>query len=65
MRLLVLTDLYPPIAFGGYERACSELVDGLRERHEVTVLTSDLRRDSAPRLPWVRRELPHLGPERR
>ena len=48
MRLLVITDLYPPIAFGGYERTCAELVDGLRERHEVTVLTSDLRRDAAP-----------------
>ena len=65
MRLLVLTDLYPPVAFGGYERTCAELVDGLRDRHDVTVLTSDLRRGSAPPLPWVRRELPHVGPERR
>lgn len=65
MRLLVITDLYPPIAFGGYERTCSELVDGLRERHEITVLTSDLRRDAAPAQSWVRRELPYLGAERR
>ena len=65
MRLLVITDLYPPIAYGGYERACAELVEGLRDRHDVTVLTSDLRRAAAPPLPWVRRELPHLGPERR
>jgi glycosyltransferase involved in cell wall biosynthesis len=65
MRLLVITDLYPPVAFGGYERTCAELVDGLRERHDVTVLTSDLHRHSAPRLPWVRRELPYLGPQRR
>jgi glycogen(starch) synthase len=61
VRLLVITDLYPPIAFGGYERTCAELVDGLRERHEVTVLTSDLRRNAAPELAWVRRDLPHLG----
>jgi glycosyltransferase involved in cell wall biosynthesis len=65
LRLLVITDLYPPIAYGGYERACAELVEGLRERHDITVLTSDLRRSAAPPLPWVRRELPHLGPERR
>jgi len=65
VRLLVITDLYPPIAFGGYERTCAELVDALRERHEVTVLTSDLRREAAPPLPWVRRELRHLGPDRR
>jgi glycosyltransferase involved in cell wall biosynthesis len=65
VRVLVITDLYPPIAFGGYERACAELVDGLRERHDVTVLTSALRRDAAAPLPWVRRELPHLGPQRR
>ena len=65
MRLLVITDLYPPVAFGGYERTCAELVDGLRERHQVTVLTSDLDSDAATPVPWVRRELPHLGPERR
>jgi glycosyltransferase involved in cell wall biosynthesis len=65
LRLLVITDLYPPVAFGGYERTCAELVDGLRERHDVTVLTSDLRRNAAPPLPWVRRELPYLGPGRR
>lgn len=65
MRLLVISDLFPPIAFGGYELSCAELVEGLRERHEVTVLTSDLRRDQAPWEPWVRRELRYLGPERR
>jgi glycosyltransferase involved in cell wall biosynthesis len=65
MRVLVITDLYPPIAFGGYERSCADLVNGLQERHEVTVLTSDLCRNAAPPLPWVRRELPNLGPERR
>lgn len=65
MRLLVISDLYPPIAFGGYERSCAELVDGLRGRHEVTVLTSNLGRGAAPALRWVRRELPYLGPERR
>jgi glycosyltransferase involved in cell wall biosynthesis len=65
VRLLVITDLYPPIAYGGYERSCAALVDGLRDRHSVVVLTSDLRRAEAPAEPWVRRELPWLGPARR
>jgi glycosyltransferase involved in cell wall biosynthesis len=65
VRLLVITDLYPPIALGGYERTCADLVEGLRERHDVTVLTSTLRRRGAPPTPWIRRELRYLGPERR
>ena len=65
MRVLVISDLYPPIAFGGYERTCAALVDGLRARHSVVVLTSDLRRGEAPAQAWVRRELAYLGPARR
>ncbi|MGH2714961.1 MAG: glycosyltransferase, partial [Thermoleophilaceae bacterium] len=65
MRVLVITDLFPPIAFGGYERTCADLVSGLNERHDVTVLTSDLRREAAPSAPGVRRELVYLGPGRR
>jgi glycosyltransferase involved in cell wall biosynthesis len=65
MRVLVITDLFPPIGFGGYERTCADLVDGLDGSHEVTVLTSDLRRDAAPPEPRIRRELAYLGPERR
>jgi glycosyltransferase involved in cell wall biosynthesis len=65
VRILVITDLYPPIAFGGCERTCATLVEALRDRHDFTVLTSDLRRDEAPEQSWVRRELPYLGPQRR
>jgi glycosyltransferase involved in cell wall biosynthesis len=65
MRVLVITDLYPPIAYGGYERSCATVVEGLRDRHTVVVLTSDLRRAEAPKAPWIRRELPWLGPARR
>jgi glycosyltransferase involved in cell wall biosynthesis len=61
----VISDLYPPIAFGGYERSCAAVVDGLSARHTVAVLTSDLRRAEAPRQPGVRRELTYLGPRRR
>lgn len=42
MRILVITNLYPPHAIGGYEERCRRVVDGLRARgHTVRVLTSD------------------------
>ncbi|HEX7278700.1 MAG TPA: glycosyltransferase [Solirubrobacterales bacterium] len=63
-RILVLTNLYPPIAHGGYEVECQGVVEHLRERNEVLVLTSAERRDEAPAEPGVRRELPFL-PRRR
>ena len=63
-RILVLSNLYPPIAHGGYEVECQGVVDHLRERHEVLVLTSDRDRGEAPAESWVRRELPFL-PRRR
>ena len=62
MRILVVSDLYPPVAFGGYESETAALVDGLRERHDVLVLTSD--RGNAPADAGVRRELPYVGPKR-
>lgn len=41
MRILVISNLYPPYYIGGYELACKDVVEGLRLRgHEVTVLTS-------------------------
>ena len=65
MRILVISDLYPPVAFGGYESETAALVDGLRERHEVLVLTSVRDSSSAPPEPHVRRELPYVGPRKR
>jgi glycosyltransferase involved in cell wall biosynthesis len=41
MRILVISNLYPPAVLGGYEVLCAETVSRLAERHEVTVLTSD------------------------
>jgi glycosyltransferase involved in cell wall biosynthesis len=63
VRILVVSDLYPPVAFGGYESETAALVDGLRERHDVLVLTSD--RGDAPAVAGLRRELPYVGPKRR
>lgn len=49
MKILALTNLYPPDVVGGYEIACSQAVQGLAERgHAVRVLTS------APRQPVPR-----------
>jgi glycosyltransferase involved in cell wall biosynthesis len=41
MRILVLSNLYPPYFIGGYELGCRDIVEGLAERgHELVVLTS-------------------------
>ena len=41
MKVLFLTNLYPPNVYGGYERLCYEVAQALQERgHDVTVLTS-------------------------
>jgi glycogen(starch) synthase len=41
MRILVVSNLYPPYFIGGYELGCRDIVEGLRARgHEVRVLTS-------------------------
>ena len=44
MKILVVSNLYPPDVLGGYELGCKQAVDGLRARgHEVRVLTSTPR----------------------
>ena len=46
MKILALSNLYPPDFLGGYELACQQVVDGLRSvGHDVRVLTA------APRKP--------------
>jgi glycogen synthase len=48
MRILVLTNLYPPHYIGGYELICQTVVESLRERGNlVNVLTSDYRSAAA------------------
>ena len=42
MKLLVVTNLYPPQELGGYGRSIADFVWGLRERgHSIQVLSSD------------------------
>jgi glycosyltransferase involved in cell wall biosynthesis len=46
VKILALSNLYPPDFIGGYELACAQVVDALRRRgHDVLVLTA------APRAP--------------
>jgi glycosyltransferase involved in cell wall biosynthesis len=41
MKILVVTNFYPPHYVGGYELGCRDVVEGLRQRgHKVDVLTS-------------------------
>ncbi len=65
MRILVVSTLYPPVALGGYEVECSGVVERLRERHDVLVLTSDQDREQIATVPDVRRELQRLTPDAR
>ena len=44
MRVLVLTNMYPPHHLGGYELSCRDVVERWRARgHDVTVLTTTMR----------------------
>ena len=41
MKILFLSNMYPPHVIGGYEALCEEAVEGLAKRgHHVSVLTS-------------------------
>lgn len=59
MNILFVSNLYPPNAFGGYERLCFEVASALQaEGHTITVLTSSYGQYSAQDYGHVvRREL--------
>jgi glycosyltransferase involved in cell wall biosynthesis len=63
MRILVVSTLYPPFALGGYEVECSGVVERLRERHEVLVLTGEHEQAALADGPGIRRELALLTPD--
>jgi glycosyltransferase involved in cell wall biosynthesis len=61
VRILTISNLYPPVVAGGYEARCAATMASLREQgHEVHVLTSTLRRGSCVPEATVLRELPFL-----
>jgi glycogen(starch) synthase len=62
MRILIITNLYPPHVLGGYEIACRSTVDGLRTRgHEVEVLAGHAPMASYDDPPFVHRTLALRG----
>ncbi|WP_435015608.1 glycosyltransferase family 4 protein [Tundrisphaera sp. TA3] len=55
MKILALSNLYPPDYIGGYEVACKQAVDALRALgHDVRVVTT-APRTPVPHIPHVRR----------
>ncbi len=63
MRILVVTNLYPPHHIGGYELGCHDVVKALQARgHAVHVLTSRFRLSDDPVTEaGVERELQYVG----
>src|SRR5579871_590504 len=61
MRILIVSNLFPPAALGGYELECGRVAEHLALTHEVLVLTSSAHRRSLPAERDVRRELPFLS----
>ena len=60
MRILFISNFYPPASRGGYEQWCQEVAEGLRDRgHQVFILTSTYRRANltCPDPAWVQRGL--------
>jgi glycosyltransferase involved in cell wall biosynthesis len=62
VRILVVSNIYPPVVRGGYEVECSGVVERLRASgHDVHVLTSSL--DAPAPRPGVTATLPFLWPD--
>lgn len=59
MRVLFLTNFYPPVELGGWEQLCQEIVDAFMGRgYEVAVLTSRFRAERiVDTEPYVHRKL--------
>ena len=60
MRVLFLSNFYPPVSRGGYEEWCQEVAEGLRSRgHNIAVLTSRHGRSTLPypEPSWIHRDL--------
>lgn len=63
MRVLAITNMYPPHHYGGYELSCQDVMRRFAARgHEVTVLTTTITRTGVPtpadeRADGIRRDL--------
>ncbi|HYP38941.1 MAG TPA: glycogen/starch synthase, partial [Chloroflexia bacterium] len=48
MKILFVSNLYPPIAIGGYEQVCYDVAQALKARgHSIHILTSRYRAQEA------------------
>jgi glycosyltransferase involved in cell wall biosynthesis len=57
VKILALSNLYPPDVQGGYELGCAQMVDGLRARGHEVLVTTAAPRQAVPSAPHVRRVL--------
>jgi glycosyltransferase involved in cell wall biosynthesis len=57
MRILIISNLFPPIALGGYEVECGVVAEHLGRSHEVLVVTSARGGGDVAAQPGVHREL--------
>lgn len=64
MRILIVSNLFPPVTAGGYEVECASVAEHLGHRHDVLVLSSSPP-GGLPEESGVRRELPFLGGDAR
>lgn len=55
----MISNFFPPAHIGGYEQECAGIVEHLRGRHSVLVLTSRRERRRVPSDPQVMRVLPY------
>jgi glycosyltransferase involved in cell wall biosynthesis len=55
VRILVLSNLYPPDVLGGYEIACAQAVDALRARGHEVLVAAGAPRNPTPTARGVRR----------
>jgi len=65
MRVLFITNFYPPCEYGwGYMQLCEEVADGLHSRgHDVAILTSTHRHGSEKDRPYPIHRLLHIDPD--
>jgi glycosyltransferase involved in cell wall biosynthesis len=65
MRILTISNLYPPVAVGGYETRCAHTMQWLARTHDIVVLTSRMSRRGLASEQDIHRDLPFVPETRR
>lgn len=64
MKILIISNLYPPYSIGGYEIGCKDVTEALVVRgHEVSILTSCYQCSTTDTSKKIARELLHTFPD--